>query len=93
MYFSDMTYAVDFTRSAKKEFAAIPSVEQASVARELAQLALNPRPVGSKKLVGGKRTLHRVRAANFRIIYSVNDATRSVTIEKIGHRGTVCRGM
>ena len=43
----------------------------------------NPRPVGIKKLTGN---IFRIRIGDWRIIYSINDKDRLITIGKIARR-------
>ncbi|MBI4483387.1 MAG: type II toxin-antitoxin system RelE/ParE family toxin [Acidobacteria bacterium] len=47
-------------------------------------LAETPRPPGCVKLVG--RPEWRIRVADHRILYLVDDAQKTVTITEIGHR-------
>jgi mRNA interferase RelE/StbE len=53
------------------------------------QLATNPRPVGYKKLKGSETC--RIRVADYRIIYTVEDVIRLIEIQRIGHRKDVYR--
>jgi mRNA interferase RelE/StbE len=52
-------------------------------------LAEDPRPPGSEKLSGHDRYRHR--QGDYRVVYAVDDAQRSVEIVKIGHRREVYR--
>jgi mRNA interferase RelE/StbE len=52
-------------------------------------LAENPRPAGSRKLVN--RSELRLRVGSYRILYSIDDVLRTVTICAIGHRRDVYR--
>ena len=53
------------------------------------ELEDDPRPPGSKKLVGEKEDLWRIRIGNYRIIYTVDDSIFIVDIRRIGHRKDV----
>ena len=53
-------------------------------------LAENARPPGCVKLADGP-DLYRVRVADYRIIYQVNDTAVSVLVVSIGHRRDVSR--
>ena len=85
-------YKVLIKSSAAKEIEGIGTKKdrQRIVARILA-LADEPRPVGSEKLAGAEGRF-RVRQSQFRIVYSINDASRTVEVVKVGHRREVYRG-
>ncbi len=78
--------------SAAKEIEAIGAKKdrQRIVARILA-LANEPRPVSCEKLAGAEGRF-RVRQGQFRIVYAINDASRTVEVVKGGHRREVYRG-
>ena len=48
-------------------------------------LAVQPRGARSERLAGSRDRL-RVRVGDYRIVYSVDDKTRTVDVVKIGHR-------
>jgi mRNA interferase RelE/StbE len=48
-------------------------------------LSKEPRPSGCKKLQGSENE-YRIRIGNYRVIYTVADVVRIVTIIKIAHR-------
>jgi mRNA interferase RelE/StbE len=50
----------------------------------ITSLGDNPRPAGSKKLA--HRPELRLRVGDYRILYSIDDVLRTVTICAIGHR-------
>ncbi|MEP6942651.1 MAG: type II toxin-antitoxin system RelE/ParE family toxin [Betaproteobacteria bacterium] len=54
-------------------------------------LADEPRPVGCDKLAGAEGRF-RVRQGQFRIVYAIDDASRTVEVVKVGHRREVHRG-
>jgi len=51
----------------------------------LKELASNPRPSNCKKLVGGERDW-RVRVGDYRVLYEIDDAEKSVRILNVKHR-------
>jgi mRNA interferase RelE/StbE len=53
-------------------------------------LAEDPRPPGCEKLAGAVG-LFRVRQGVYRIVYTIDDATRTVEVIKVGHRREVHR--
>lgn len=52
--------------------------------------ALEPRPVGCRK-IRGERSLWRVRAGDYRVVYSVDDSKRMVDIVAVRHRADAYR--
>lgn len=54
------------------------------IAKAIADLAHNPRPVGASRLVN--RSEWRIRVGDFRVLYEVNDSQQTVIIVAIGHR-------
>jgi mRNA interferase RelE/StbE len=82
-------YSVVIVSKAEKEFLKLPSRVRASLTKKILSLEDNPRPLGAKKL---KETdYYRIRAGDFRVIYSVHDTNRTVKILSIGHRREVYR--
>ena len=85
-----MSYRVTFLQSARREFLALPRIEQTRIGGKIDALAANPRPQGATKL-RGHSSLFRIRVGEYRIIYAVEDSLRIVEIAKIGHRRDVYR--
>lgn len=52
-------------------------------------LAGDPRPVGSEKLSGSDA--YRLRVGDHRIVYRIDDTTRTVVLMRIRHRREVYR--
>ena len=53
-------------------------------------LAADPRPPGFQPLTGHRPYL-RVRSGDYRVIYTVDDSARVVTIAAVGHRREIYR--
>jgi mRNA interferase RelE/StbE len=83
-----MAYKVAFSKSANKELSRLPKNIYLKVEVSIDGLIEIPRPAGCKKLVGSKNT-YRIRVADYRIIYDVNDDIIEILIIKIGHRKDV----
>ena len=83
-------YDVFIKPSALKE---LESADSRKLRRALAErinaLVSNPRPAGCRKLSGEDR--YRVRYGTWRIVYSVEDDCRRITVVKVGHRKDVYR--
>ena len=78
-------YRVALTSSAEKELSKLPSHLIARIIRRLEGLALNPRPPGCKKLKGGD-TEWRIRAGDWRIVYTIDDSKLLAEVTRIRHR-------
>ena len=84
-----MTYQVIIQRPAEKELDALQvSVHKRIVAR-LLTLEENPRPTGVKKLQGQES--YRLRAGDYRILYTIDDKSKKVFVVAVGHRREVYR--
>ena len=82
--------ATPFSSSlAQRELAALP-VQQLEIAQsKIESLRDNPRPAGCKKLAD--REGWRIRFGDYRILYRIDDATKTVTITNVGNRREICR--
>ncbi len=84
-------YRLLIKASAAKELeSAGNKVDRQRIVARIESLAARPRPPGAEKLAG-YTDQHRVRRGNYRIIYSVDDERREVTVFRIGHRRDVYR--
>jgi mRNA interferase RelE/StbE len=83
-------YGLRIRPSALQELQALQDRDRARVVRRIDALAGNPRPPGSLKMAG-TGSEYRLRAGDYRVIYTVDDGARMVTVEKVGHRGDVYR--
>ena len=86
-----MTFAIEFTKSAKKDMAALGRDVLRQVDKKILALALNPRPRGTEKLKGADN-LWRIRVGDYRVIYSVEEGRLLVLVIRIAHRREVYRG-
>jgi mRNA interferase RelE/StbE len=78
--------------SAGKEIEALgQKKDRQRIVNRIAALASEPRPAGCEKLAGAEGR-YRVRQGQFRIVYAVDDASRTVEVVKVGHRSEVYRG-
>jgi len=83
------SYRIEVKRSAAKEVAGLPKADCQRVVAKLQALADEPRPHGCEKLTGDEK--YRVRQGNYRILYEIDDAARTITIVKVGDRKEVYR--
>jgi mRNA interferase RelE/StbE len=74
----------------RESFRKLSAAVRASLAPKIDLLARNPRPSGTKKLVGEKNGW-RLRVGDYRILYEIRDSDYRVLIVIIGHRRDVYR--
>jgi mRNA interferase RelE/StbE len=79
-----MRYTLIVQRSAEREWHGLPPETEARVTAALQQLSDEPRPHGVRKLVHGGG--FRLRVGNYRVLYTVDDATREVIVYAVRHR-------
>ena len=79
-----MSYELLILRRAQKRLADLPKVEYERIREALTALATDPRPVSCKKLSG--REGWRIRSGNYRAIYEIDDANKTVTILHVENR-------
>ncbi len=84
------SYKISVKKSAEKELRAILGPYLKKIVKKIDNLSVNQRPAGCEMLAGEERYF-RIRQGDYRIVYDVNDASREVTIVKIGHRREVYR--
>lgn len=83
------SYNVFVKKSAEKELRQIPARDLAKIVEKIKNLAQNPRPHGAEKMEGGDR--YRIRQGDWRFIYSIDDATKTVTVVRVGNRREIYR--
>jgi mRNA interferase RelE/StbE len=85
------SYRLLIKTSARKELeAALDKANRQRMVRRIESLADRPRPPGCEKL-SGSADRYRVRQGRYRVVYEIDDAARTVTVVKIGHRRDVYR--
>lgn len=83
------SYSLLVKRDAEKELRRLPRRDLKRMLDRIAGLAADPRPPGVEKLSTLER--YRLRQGDYRLLYEIDDAVRTVTIVKIGHRREVYR--
>jgi mRNA interferase RelE/StbE len=79
------SYRVELTRSAEKDLRRIDRSRVVSLYEAIERLVDDPRPHGSKKLVGADRT-YRIRVGDYRIVYEIEDKVLVVLVIRVAHR-------
>jgi mRNA interferase RelE/StbE len=83
------SYKLLIKPSAARELEALPAQGRTRMVAKIEGLANNPRPPASEKLSGEEK--YRLRQGDYRVLYSIQDASMTVMIVKIGHRRDVYR--
>ena len=86
-----MNYEVEILPSAQRELNSLPPQIRLRVDRCLQELAINPRPPGTKALKGEYKGCLRIREGDYRIIYRVEDNRLLVIIVRVGNRRDIYR--
>ena len=86
-----MKYAVQLTRSARKDVLALEDPLYSRISEAINALEENPRPEKARKLRGREKAW-RIRVGDHRVIYEVDDDSHAITIYTVKHRREVYRG-
>jgi len=78
-------YKVQIKRTAQKQIDKLPLSVARRVVSKIRDLSDNPRPPGSRKIVGSENTW-RIRVGNYRILYTVEDDILLVEVIRVRHR-------
>jgi mRNA interferase RelE/StbE len=84
-----VSWQVEITRDAHKEFARLPPQMQVRVAKVIVCLESNPFPIGCKKLKN--RDGFRIRVGDYRVLYFADSKARRIVVGVIRHRRDVYR--
>jgi len=87
-----MKFRIEFLASAEKEFLRLPKPDRQRVGQRIDALSIDPRPPGSAKMSGHKN-LWRIRVGDYRVVYSIEEIPRVVSITRVAHRREVYRGL
>lgn len=85
-----MLYTIIIENKAQKEFLKISPPINKAIRKAINNLENEPRPRGVKKLIGSKNGF-RVRAGDYRILYTIDDHRHIITIYRIRYRKEVYR--
>jgi mRNA interferase RelE/StbE len=80
-------YAIQILPGALRQIEKLPAASQEPVRDAIDALASDPRPVGSETMTVIK--VHRVRVADYRILYQVFDARLVVLVVRVADRREV----
>lgn len=80
-----MTYRVLLRPAAIRDLRNLPPKVRLRVEKVIQTLGENPRPPGTKKLVGFEDEW-RLRVGDYRILYVISDRDRLLTVARVAHR-------
>jgi mRNA interferase RelE/StbE len=83
-----VSYRVLVAPAARRQLTELPRGQLERVDERILALAEDPRPAGAKHL---DRDLWRVRAGDFRIVYSIRDEEAAVVVIAVANRKVVYR--
>ena len=83
-------YRLLITASAEKDLRKLPDSLFRRLNSQILALQDEPRPAGVVKL-SGSLIGWRVRVGDYRIVYQIDDESRSITIVRVRHRRDVYR--
>lgn len=83
------SYRLLIKPSAAKEILSLPVGDRTRVVARIRGLADAPRPSGCERLSGDEK--YRVRQGDYRVLYAIDDAAKTLVIVRIGHRRDVYR--
>jgi mRNA interferase RelE/StbE len=87
-----MSYVVVFSRRAEKEVLDLDASMFGRVKKAVDGLRENPRPPGVRKLKG-RDSDWRVRVGSYRIVFSIDDSTKTVAVHRVTDRKDVYRSL
>jgi len=87
-----MKYRIEITEKIEKKMGRLPKKDKERIIDKIDSLTENPRPDDCKKLKGNQRPpLYRVRAGNYRIVYTIQDEVLLILMVEVAQRKDVNR--
>ena len=84
-------YKIELNRKAQRSLGRLPKGDFDAVLDAVKGLANSPRPKGVEKIKSAG--LWRVRQGDYRIVYSIDDSQKTVTVLRIGHRREIYKSL
>ena len=84
-----MTYALIITSHAERQIRKLERQTQAAIGAAVLALRDNPRPPQSIRMAGA--TTSRLRVGNYRVLFTIDDVIKTITVIEVGHRRDVYR--
>ena len=86
-----MSFRVLIDAQAAKKLEKLPKPIVQKIDKAIISLSENPRPLGAKLLRGKLREGWRIRIADYRVLYRIDDGAQEVRVFDIGHRREIYR--
>ncbi len=77
-------YQIDIARSVRRQIDALPGHIRQRIKREIAKLAVNPRPEHAKELRSSLAGRYKIQLDHYRLVYRIDDDAVIVVILKAG---------
>jgi len=84
-------YKIELRRKAQRALDRLPKDDFNAVLGAVKDLANIPRPKGVEKIKSAG--LWRIRQGDYRIVYSIDEGQKTVTILRIGHRREIYKSL
>ena len=87
-----MPYELHIEHNAEKDLNKIEKTLFIQIISRIKTLADTPRPHGSKKITGSRNDW-RLRVGDYRILYEIDNKTKTIKIMRVKHRREVYRDL
>jgi mRNA interferase RelE/StbE len=84
-------YKVELRRRAQRSLDRLPQKDFEAIVNALRDLAKSPGPKGVEKIKTAG--LWRIRRGDYRVVFSIDDGEKVVTVLRIGHRREIYRAL
>ncbi|MDK9700602.1 MAG: type II toxin-antitoxin system RelE/ParE family toxin [bacterium] len=78
-------YNLLLTKAAERDLNRLPAPIVRRLIPEIRSLTENPKPHGSRKIIGSKNSW-RIRIGDYRVIYEIDEINQSILIQIVNHR-------
>ena len=83
-----MTYRIEWRPRARKAFLALDKPVRRRIGEAVDALAADPRPAAAKMITGAHGVL-RIRAGDYRVLYTIDEGSLVVLVLDAGHRSEI----
>ncbi|MDP2919542.1 MAG: type II toxin-antitoxin system RelE/ParE family toxin [Dehalococcoidia bacterium] len=84
-------YRIELRRKAQRSLDRLSKADFEAVISDIKKLADSPRPRGVEKIKSAG--LWRIRRGDYRVVYSIDDNQKTITVLRIGHRREIYRSL
>ena len=88
-----MPHSIEWTAPAARELRKLDRPVQRRIAMAVTALGSDPRPAGSKAMVGHPAGVMRIRVSDYRVVYQIEDDRVLVTVVRVAPRREVYRNL